>query len=95
MSNARLAKQKICPTDECPICLNNAETILHCFFQCDANARALKKLTTLEPTLRTTTYQNILDLKITSNQTNRTAIVISEFLYSVWNLRNSHIFQDV
>lgn len=93
-TNVRLHKFKLVTSNLCEICHKQEETIIHSFFQCPTNFLAHQKLNILLPHLNQIKYQDILDLRFEASNSNRYAIVVSEYLYSTWCLRNNHIFRN-
>jgi hypothetical protein len=90
----RLFRFKLINNDLCGVCQIAPETTIHCFFQCITNSIAFNKVKILLPSINNLNFQDILDLRFTPPNVNRQAIVVGEYLYSVWAQRNNHIFHN-
>jgi hypothetical protein len=95
-TSVRLFRFKLINSDLCEVCQNDSETTrpIHCFFQCISNSIAFQKLKIFLPSLNTLSFQDILDLRFNPPNVNRQAIVTGEYLYTMWLLRNNHIFHS-
>jgi hypothetical protein len=83
--------------DKCPRCDLSQETTEHCLFTCPTNKLALSALYALIPTIEGNTTQNNLDL-ISPKGTNiphQNAIVLGEYIYTTWIVRNQVIFKGL
>jgi phage FluMu protein Com len=96
-TKSRLSRFKITQDDKCPRCELYQETTEHCLFTCKSNELALKALYAFFPNLKKNTTQNLLDLTTHygTNIPHQNAIVLGEYLYTTWVVRNQVVFQGV